>query len=341
MKFADPEGIAARLLRIPWLLPVACFVVLVLLILVSVSWTDNRFDLQAVSVLVEVTASTQATHTIGAKLAGSTEFRLSGTHLQDRPPELAQVSDPYNGIRLTADSVVLEGVVLGPDTILTLTSTTDGSPDLRVTAGGAIKLTLSGTIREIAENGIARHIAVAERPFGLDASPGGTVVPVRLVLAGAGKLKGIALYDQRIRRLSLTRPRPNNEDQQLPFQSELLSGKLKLLDTGDEFPLQPHELIWLRGTEATAGRLEFAADGIAINLSGHARSIGIGPPRPGSPPLPDRDVTPSVLAYLLGQHQLKLAWGAALAVLSALWKARQWALNWGVERPRVPDKGRN
>ncbi|HMD98980.1 MAG TPA: hypothetical protein VKM93_16820 [Terriglobia bacterium] len=329
MSLADPEGIAARLLRSGWLLLVASGAVFVLLILVSVSWRNNRFDLQAVSGLVEVTASTRATHTIGVKLAEGAEFRLFGTHLQNRPPELAQAGDPYNGIRLTADSVVLESVVLDPDTILTLTSTTDGSPDLRIMVGGAIKLTLSGTIRQIADNGVARQIAVTERPFGLDATPSGTVVPVRLVLPAAGELKGIALYDQPIHRLDFTRPRPTNEDQRLPFQSELLSGKLKLLDTGDELPLQPRELIWLKEVAATAGRLEFGADGVAINASGHALSIGIGPPRPGSPPLPDRDVTPSVLAYLLGQHELKLAWGAALAVLAALWKARQWAFKWG------------
>ena len=329
MNIADPEDIAARLLRSRWLLPVAGCAMSVVLILISVSWRKNRFDLQAVSGLIEITASTQATHIIGVKLPEGTEFRLSGTHLQNGPPELAQANDPYNGIRLTADSVVLESIILDSNTILTLMTTTDGSPDLRIAVGGSIKLTLSGTIRQIADNGIARQIAVAERAFGLDVSPDGTEVPVRLVLPGAGKLKGIALYDQPIHRLSFTRPRLSNEDQRLSFQSELLSGKLKLLDTGDEVPLQPRGLIWLKNVAATAARLEFGADGVAINASGHALSIGIGPPRPGSPPVPDRDITPSVLAYLLGQHELKLAWGAALAVWTALWKARQWALKWG------------
>ena len=92
--------------------------------------------------------------------------------------------------------------------------------------------------------------------------------------------------------------------------------------------LRPRELVWLEDVSATVARLDMTADGVAVDASGHARSIGLGPPRAGLPPRPDRDLTPSVLGYLMGQHELKLLWGVAITALAALWKARQWGLKW-------------
>ena len=75
-------------------------------------------------------------------------------------------------------------------------------------------------------------------------------------------------------------------------------------------------------------RLEVIDGAIAVDVSGEADRISIGPPRPGAPFRLDRDLTPSVLSYLLGQHELKVLWGIALAMLGALWKARLWAVKW-------------
>jgi hypothetical protein len=75
-------------------------------------------------------------------------------------------------------------------------------------------------------------------------------------------------------------------------------------------------------------RLEVAENIIAVDLSGEAEEISVGPPRPGSPFRLDRDLRPSLLSYLVSQHELKLLWGITVAVLAALWKARQWALTW-------------
>jgi hypothetical protein len=328
MLLDDPEGTAARLLRSRWLLPAAGIVTLGLLLLASISWCNNRFALQVVSRLAEITASAEAKHSIGVAMPSGMEIRLYGTGLAERPPELAGITKSPNGIRLTADKVVLDYIEVQGGTVLTFTTTQDGSPDLRLTGGGSIGLTLSGIIHQIGDDGHLTQLAVADRPFGIDIAPTDTVDSARLVLVGGGGLKGIAIYDQPVRGLRFSRPRASDNDQRLPFQSELINGTLQLLDTTQNMTLRPRELVWLEDVSATVARLDMTADGVAVDASGHARSIGLGPPRAGLPPRPDRDLTPSVLGYLMGQHELKLLWGVAITALAALWKARQWGLKW-------------
>ena len=99
-----------------------------------------------------------------------------------------------------------------------------------------------------------------------------------------------------------------------------------MLDTGATETLRPGELVWLRDISAFLVLLETTPDGLLVDVSGEGRSIGVGSPR-GEGWRPDRDLTPSVFAYLAGQHELKLLWGVAVVVLGALWRARQWAFS--------------
>ena len=155
-------------------------------------------------------------------------------------------------------------------------------------------------------------------------------VVARVVLppnAGPIALYTIALYNQPISDFWFRYPRIAGDDPRT-YQSEILTGQLQILDTGAKIKLQPRELILLEGGSRMLSRLEIIDKAVAVDVSGEANRISVGPPRPGSPFSLDRDLTPSVLSYLLNQHELKVLWGIALTLLGALWKARQWALKW-------------
>jgi hypothetical protein len=149
--------------------------------------------------------------------------------------------------------------------------------------------------------------------------------PARLVLPPG--TAPIALYNQPISDFWFRSPRPAGEDPHT-FQSEILKGQLQVLDTGTKVELEPRELVLLEGGNRVLSRLEIIDKAIAVDVEGDAKQISVGPPRPGIPFSLDRNLTPSVLSYLFGQHELKLLWGIAVAVLGGLWKARQWALKW-------------
>jgi hypothetical protein len=186
-------------------------------------------------------------------------------------------------------------------------------------------LALSGTIDRIEENGRRTTIANIERTTAWVIRPAEKNNPARLVLPP--DTPPMALYSQPIDDFWFRHVRQPGDDPRT-FQSEILGGELQLLDTDTKVELRPRELVLLQGGSRILSRLEIVDHAIAAEVSGEANRISVGPPRPGVPFRLDRDLTPSVLSYLVGQHELKLVWGLALAIIGALWKARQWALEW-------------
>jgi hypothetical protein len=322
----DPESVAAKFLRSRWFIGGTMILIACLMVCASFSWWSNRFSLEVVSRTIDITASERADHSLGILLPTDAEVRVSGYDSSEFPPELLGFSKQKPIIRLSASKVVLDSILLDSGASLMATVTANGSPDLRLAGGGDIGITFEGTVSEIHDHGAPTEVAQASRAFRFNAKQGSSPEPVRVVLVGATALHGLALFDQPVNQIRFSRPLPSTEDRRLPFQSEIISGTLQLLDSDNKVTLRPHELVWLDDISATAARIEITGEGVALEASGLARRIGLGPPRPGGPPTPDRDLTPSILEYLLGQHSLKIAWGAAIALLAALWKARQWAL---------------
>ncbi|WP_413989787.1 hypothetical protein ACMDCR_28180 [Labrys okinawensis] len=321
-----PESMAARFLRSNWFISSAVLVIVGLLVCASVSWSTNRFSLEVVSHTIDITVSERADHSLGLLLPPNVEVRVSGYDASGLPPELLGMNKPVGILRLSANKEVIDSILLDSNATLTVTITADGNPDLRLSGGGEIGITFQGTVSEIHEDGVPTEVAKASRPFRFSAKQGNSPEPVRIVLVGAAGVQGLGLFDQPVNQLRFSRPLPSTEDRRLPFQSEIISGTLQLLDSDSKTTLRPHELVWLDNVVATVARIEITDKGVALDVSGLARRIGLGPPRPDRTPQADRDLTPSVLEYLVGQHRLKLAWGAAIALLAALWKARQWAM---------------
>jgi hypothetical protein len=162
--------------------------------------------------------------------------------------------------------------------------------------------------------------------------PSAEFEPLRILFTPASSLARLEILDQRIDRVSFAPPRRVDETNQTPrplYRSELRGGTLALRDTQKEEKLRPRELVWLQGLSATIHRIAIADDKIAVELSGRARGLSLGPQaatESGTAPGGDRDVTPTVLEYLLGREDLKQLWAGAVAIVLALWKARQWAL---------------
>jgi hypothetical protein len=318
------EERAARLLRSLWFFGLASAAIVGLLVLASWPWSLNRFALAVKSRVVEISASATRVHDIGMKLPDGEEIRIFGVRPDDLPPELAALRAAAGGVRLTASSAVLQSISLSSGAGLVVRASDLGGIDIELLRDGSVSLALSGKIALIDATGTPKTIDIA-RPIVWDLRPADANSPLRLILPPG--VPPIALYNQPIDDFRFRPPRPA-EDDPAAAESEIVSGELQLLDTAEKVELNPRELILLEGGRRYLSRMEVANDAVAVDISGVADRISVGPPRPGLPLRLDRDLTPSVLSYLVGQHELKLFWGLGLAILGALWKARQWGLKW-------------
>jgi len=319
------EERGARLLRSMWFLGMASAAIVGLLVLASWPWWFNRFALAATSRVVEISASATGVHDVGVKLPDGDEVQIFAARPEDLPPELAALHAAVDSVRLAASSVVLQRISLPSGAGLVVRAPAGGGIDIGVLNGGAVSLALYGKIELVDPSGTRKSIADIARPTVWDVRPAHANSPARLVLPS--NVPPIAIYNQPIDTFRFRPPRPA-EDDAGAAESEILSGELQLLDTGVKVKLHPRELILLEGGRRFLSRIEVADGAVAVDISGEADRISVGPPRPGLPLRLDRDLTPSILSYLVGQHELKLLWGLGLAVLGALWKARQWALKW-------------
>jgi len=322
------EDIAAGILGSRWFLGLVSVAILGLLALASWPWSFNRFVLKATTRTIEISTSARGALTIDANFPKGNEIQIYGANPDGLPPELTTLADATSAIRLAVSSATLQ-ISLPTDGTLIVRMTSDGAPDIGVLNNGVIHLTLAGMIERIEVNGQRTAINI-ERATSWNIRARGKDILARVVLppnAGPIALYTIALYNQPISDFWFRYPRIAGDDPRT-YQSEILTGQLQILDTGAKIKLQPRELILLEGGSRMLSRLEIIDKAVAVDVSGEANRISVGPPRPGSPFSLDRDLTPSVLSYLLNQHELKVLWGIALTLLGALWKARQWALKW-------------
>jgi hypothetical protein len=321
---ASIEDVVAGALRSWWFLGLLSVGLFGLLALSWPSWF-NRFAITTTTRYIEISASLPKVQEIGVKLPGYKEIQILGARPEDLPPELVGLATPAVSVRMFVSSAVLQGISLPSGAGLAVLSTADGGSDIGVLNGGSISLALSGKVERIDESGMRTTIASIARSTVWEIRPAERSKPARLVLAsGAGP---IAFYNMPIDDFWF-RPPPPADDDPRTYESEILKGELQLLDIGAKVELRPRELLLLEGGRRFLSRLNVADGAIAVDIIGEANRISIGPPRLDAPLHLDRDLTPSVLSYLVGQHELKLLWGAAVTVLGSLWTARQWALRW-------------
>ncbi len=318
------EDIGASVLRSGWFLGLGSISIITLLFLAGWPWWFNRLALTVSTRVVEVSASAPGVHVLGVDLPMHSEIQVFSAHPDGLPPELAALAGGPVSVRLAASRATLQTISLSGQSKLFVSITSDGRTDIGVLDAGSISLALSGTIERIDEDGHRTELANSERPISWDIKPAERYNPARIVLP---REAAIAIYNQPIDGFWFRQLRQANDDPRT-LQSEILKGQLQLLDTDTKIELQPRELVLLEGGDRFMYRLEVVDEAIEVDLLGVADRISVGPPRPGLPLRLDRDLTPSVLSYLFAQHWLKVLWAIALAVLGALWKARQWALKW-------------
>jgi hypothetical protein len=319
------EEIGARVLRGQWFLGILSIAIVGVLILATWPWCFNRFVLKVNTRFIEISASTPGTHQISVTWPKDREIQVLGADADGLPPELAALRSSVVTVRLLASSATLQSISLPSDGGLIVRTTSEGRGDIGALNGTTIVLSLRGAIEQVNDNGQHSKIADIKRATLWEIRPATRNSPARIVLPRDAA--PISLYNQPVGDFRFAPPRPAGVDLRT-FQSEILNGELQILDTATKAELQPRELILVEGGSRMLSRLELADGVLAVDMSGEADRISVGPPRPGIPFRLDRNLTPSVLSYLLGQHELKLLWGVALTVLGALWRAREWAPSW-------------
>jgi hypothetical protein len=346
---SDPESLVAAFLRSSWLLLVATLIVIALLVAASLPWWDNRFTIQATTGRIELVAAERAEQSLGLGLRGA-ELRLSDYDAVDPPVELKASLRDRATLWLIGDDLILDSLTLDQDSEIVFDTTDENGIEVEVRGPANAVFLLGGRISEKGRDGTLNVVGTFQRPSSLTLSPlKGSRMPLRIsIIPTPGTKASLTLQDQPVRRISFARPHASTTETRFPFRSEIISGELSMLDTGQTIKLQPAELVWLRGVTAQVAKLVAASGSISVDVSGTAQTIGLGPPREGADGMfhrfwrtviepwfgieqrpegwqPDRDLTPSVFDYLVGQHELKLLWAAAAVVLGALWRARQWA----------------
>jgi hypothetical protein len=320
------EEFCIRVLQSWWALGLASLLAFSLLFLASCPWWFNRFVLKVVTRTIEVSTSAPGLHEIGITLPKNSEVQIIGAETSLLPPELTPLADTYTGgaIRMSASRVTIETLSLSDHAGLIVRITPEGGIDIGILNDGFLSVAVAGTVQRVSESGTLSQIAEIERPTVWDIKPADKSSPARILLPPG--TQRFAIYNQPISSFWFRTPRPITDDPRTS-QSEITTGELQVLDTATKVQLDPRELILLEGGSRMLSRLELIDKGIVVDILGVADRISVGPPRPDTPFRLDRDLTPSVLSYVVGQHELKLAWGTVVAILGALWKARQWALS--------------
>jgi hypothetical protein len=102
------------------------------------------------------------------------------------------------------------------------------------------------------------------------------------------------------------------------FRSGILKGSLRMLDTGREIQLRPHEPLSLEGLQGMLHFTKISSDHISIEFAGTTTDVLVG--SPGF----ELRLTPTVLEFVESRAVLQLLWGTLVVVLGALWGARTW-----------------
>ena len=102
------------------------------------------------------------------------------------------------------------------------------------------------------------------------------------------------------------------------FHSGILKGSLRMLDTGNEITLRPHEPLLFTGLQGVIHFTKVASDRISLEFAGTTRHLVVG--SPGF----EENLTPTILEYLASQEALKLLWGALVVVVGGLLGVGKW-----------------
>ena len=351
----DLETVVAGFLAGRWFLPGLGLSVVVMLALATVPIPSSRvamevhtrsLTVQAGHVWATVPVMT-AGGAPGAPLVPGTQVRLIGRFPilpQAVAPPQSAADDPEGTLEVKPDAGELTQVSFDPRAFLTI-ATLPGDAVAYVTESG-VGMTFSLT------GSVSAAPAPAHAPTRIE-TPGTIVVaaapdqPLHATLHLAyerAQAADVGIDDLPIINLGFSQQRLSDDDRS-PFRSDVLGGSIRLLDVGREVRLRPGDLIWLgcptlapllrwtgvaallrwsRGEECFTANLTRSrlADGVlTVEAVGRAAHVGLGPQNATD------DLTPSVLDYLVGQHSIKLLWGAAVVIFGFLWRARVWARN--------------
>ena len=220
-----------------------------------------------------------------------------------------------------ADSVTLQKLTLEPGTALTLERTDSEELTMYVTHGSAAGIVLvngsttltwgetDGVVPETKQFPIEvapeRITFSAERPQG---------VPARIVFRPRGPLS--------LRDLKVSGLRFGREVAAVPgepvFVSTVRDGRLQVPDVGVTYDLSIGYVVILHDLRGYIRQLQVSdADGIAVDFEGTVERVTFGPQGR------ERNVTPSVLAYLYHNQRLAFLFAAASFVWGALWSLRR------------------
>jgi hypothetical protein len=360
------ERAVARLVAGRWFLPGAGFALLLLTVAATLPPPSSRFTLT-----VQTRSFTVGSDASGSVLQGRAPDGLPGVPIAagsrvvlagilTRLPEAIapadpQPDDPAGTVTVLGAQGRLSAVRLAGRSRLTVEVLQGDTLAYAGHEGIALTMTLQGQVTTAPTPArVPATLGPPPEPIEVAASPAHPLRALVQLPAMATEPADTGIEDLPIRSLGFSRPRLVRDDR-IPFRSDIVAGTLSLSDVGRDVTIRagdpvllgcweaPDLLRWTgvaflhrqwRGTDCFAGHLARARlehGRLLVEVVGRAERIAIGP-RDGL-----TELTPSLLAYLLGQENAKLMWSAAAALLVLFWKAHGWAR--GVLTPSRPSPG--
>jgi hypothetical protein len=315
----------ARLLSGWWFLPLIGLAVIVLVALASLSPQRT-----SIALTVRTRSITVRADDIGAKVQA---WNLNGPGTPLQPGQTAWLTGRF--ITLPAPVAPADPSAADPSGTIEVAATggelrmldLPPSASLRIELVPAGGVAYTGVVGDVSATVALRGlVGVAPSPARAPATleqeeafvlAGAKGLPLRLVLhpsdpANLG-VEELAITELRFSRLRLI------DDGRTPFRSDVTGGTLRLLDVARDVELRTGDPIWLDGFTGNLARVTIEKGELVADIVGKAHRVAVGPE------IAKQDLTPSLLAWLIGQQSLILLWGAVVAVCGILAKVWEWA----------------
>ncbi|MEO1058949.1 MAG: hypothetical protein AAFY28_18735, partial [Actinomycetota bacterium] len=298
---------------------------------IAAAWTLRIDSLGLSTAFVASIESTSMTATIAPEALWSsrTAFALAASpvvlddaEVEFSDPRLAG-SQPGEATRvvLVADRATLVGFSLDPETTFDIARTAPAVVDVAVmdgAAAGNVQFSGSGTVRTTvmgADQATPFEVVVPEI-LSFDAAVDGPARSARLQFT---LQDSVGLERIPVTAMGFSRPTPAETTSQPAFESSVMSASIELPQVGEAITAYLGERLGFEGVDATIRELELGLDGtVRATVVGRADRLII------SGETYDRNLSPSILRFLIESQPLTFFLAATTSLFGLIWGLRRW-----------------
>jgi hypothetical protein len=301
---------------------IACLLIASLALAVEVPWARVQLDLTTKAITMRLDHGL-SWH--GAWRVDPEQVRLENFTRIVLPPEYGQRSESSLELNVQTGSVRVGHLFFDRGALLTITASESGAADLVVSS--AIfrgDLDVSGEVNGHTGPGLDNSLPLerydSETPPGRFSFmyDGQDVRGQRPPFIHGSPVEVLAFPDIEVTNLSFVDERVNPErPDQTMFTSQITSGTITMIDTGEQIPVVPATVLRLASIRGRVSTLLAPNKDIQVKFEGAANAVTLGTGEFS------RSLKPTILEWLFHQQKLGLFWGALTFLWGMTWSARR------------------